>query len=61
MMKILVTGAGGFIGSNLVSRLSFAIKDTEIVCMTRNAEKLKKKISNTTTTTTAMSRLWRQM
>ncbi|MDW3612811.1 MAG: NAD(P)H-binding protein, partial [Nitrososphaeraceae archaeon] len=46
MMKILVTGAGGFIGSNLVSRLSFATKDTEIVCMTRNAEKLKKKISN---------------
>jgi uncharacterized protein YbjT (DUF2867 family) len=45
-MKILVTGAGGFIGSNLVSRLSFATKDTEIVCMTRNAEKLKKKISN---------------
>ena len=45
-MKILVTGAGGFIGSNLVSRLSFATKDAEIVCMTRNAEKLKKKISN---------------
>ncbi|MCJ7636174.1 MAG: NAD(P)H-binding protein [Nitrososphaeraceae archaeon] len=44
-MRILVTGAGGFIGSNLVSRLSFATKDTEIVCMTRNAEKLKKKIS----------------
>jgi uncharacterized protein YbjT (DUF2867 family) len=46
MMKILVTGAGGFIGSNLVSRLSFATKDAQIVCMTRNAEKLKKKISN---------------
>src|ERR671912_1069009 len=46
MMKILVTGAGGFIGSNLVSRLSFATKDAEIVCMTRNAEKLEKKISN---------------
>ena len=45
-MKILVTGAGGFIGSNLVTRLSFATKDAEIVCMTRNAEKLKKKISN---------------
>ena len=44
-MKILVTGAGGFIGSNLVSRLSFATKDAEIVCMTRNAEKLKKKIN----------------
>ena len=45
-MKILVTGAGGFIGSNLVSRLSIVTKDIEIVCMTRNAEKLKKKINN---------------
>jgi uncharacterized protein YbjT (DUF2867 family) len=45
-MKILVTGAGGFIGSNLVARLSFARKDAEIICMTRNAKKLKKKISN---------------
>ena len=45
-MKVLVTGAGGFIGSNLVSRLSILRKDVEIVCMTRNAEKLKKKINN---------------
>lgn len=45
-MKVLVTGAGGFIGSNLVSRLSIVRKDVEIVCMTRNAEKLKKKINN---------------
>jgi len=45
-MKILVTRAGGFIGSNLVSRLSIVRKDVEIVCMTRNAEKLKKNINN---------------
>src|SRR5215204_4245220 len=45
-MKILVTRAGGFIGSNLVSRLSIVRKNVEIVCMTRNAEKLKKKINN---------------
>ena len=38
-MKILVTGASGFIGSRLVSRLS-SLRQHEIVCMTRNVKSL---------------------
>lgn len=38
-MKILVTGASGFIGSHLVSRLS-CLGQHEIVCMTRNVRSL---------------------
>jgi uncharacterized protein YbjT (DUF2867 family) len=43
-LKILVTGASGFIGSRLVSRLcsssSFYSKKHEIICITRNVESL---------------------
>jgi uncharacterized protein YbjT (DUF2867 family) len=43
-LKILVTGASGFIGSRLVSRLcsasSFQSNKHEIICMTRNVESL---------------------
>ncbi len=38
-MKILVTGASGFIGSHLVSKLS-SLRQHEIVCMTRNVKSL---------------------
>ena len=43
-LKILVTGASGFIGSRVVSRLfsdsSFQSNKHEIICMTRNVESL---------------------
>jgi nucleoside-diphosphate-sugar epimerase len=41
-LKILVTGASGFIGSRLVSRLcsSSGINKCEITCITRNVESL---------------------
>jgi uncharacterized protein YbjT (DUF2867 family) len=43
-LKILVTGASGFIGSRLVSRLcsspSFHSKKHEIICITRNVDSL---------------------
>jgi thioester reductase-like protein len=41
-LKILVTGASGFIGSRLVSRLcsSSGINKREITCITRNVESL---------------------
>jgi uncharacterized protein YbjT (DUF2867 family) len=42
-LKILVTGASGFIGSRLVRRLlaSSSANNYQITCMTRNAESLK--------------------
>lgn len=42
-MRILVTGATGFVGSNLASRLGSTRKDLHIRAITRSAEKLKKK------------------
>src|ERR1051326_433633 len=42
-LKILVTGASGFIGSRLVSRLYSSSSETnkrEITCITRNVESL---------------------
>lgn len=44
-MKILVSGASGFIGSRLVRRLlifsSSSTNNYKIICITRNAESLK--------------------
>jgi uncharacterized protein YbjT (DUF2867 family) len=45
-MRVLVTGATGFIGSNLLSRLASARKDLDVRSMTRSADKLKKKIGD---------------
>src|SRR6188472_866904 len=48
-LKILVTGASGFIGGRLVSRLcsspSFHSKKHEITCITRNVETLKRRFN----------------
>jgi uncharacterized protein YbjT (DUF2867 family) len=39
-IRILVTGASGFIGSRLVARLCSLDPELEVVCMTRNVESL---------------------
>src|ERR671918_1717074 len=47
-LKILVTGASGFIGSRLVYRLSlssFSKDNQEIICMTRNVESLERRFN----------------
>jgi uncharacterized protein YbjT (DUF2867 family) len=45
-MRVLVTGATGFIGSNLLSRLKATRKDLDVIAMSRSADKLKKKIGD---------------
>src|SRR5919205_1759116 len=48
-LRILVTGASGFIGSRVVSRLSLSPSSSdnqEIICMTRNVESLKSRFNN---------------
>ena len=45
-MSVLITGATGFIGSNLVSRLWSTRKDLDLRAITRSAEKLKKKVGD---------------
>src|SRR5918994_4239471 len=47
-LKILVTGASGFIGSRVVYRLSlssFSKDNQEIICMTRNVESLERRFN----------------
>jgi nucleoside-diphosphate-sugar epimerase len=45
-MKVLITGATGFVGSNLFSRLESTRKDLDLRAITRSAEKLEKKIGD---------------
>jgi uncharacterized protein YbjT (DUF2867 family) len=45
-MRVLITGATGFIGSNLLSRLQDTRTDLDIRAMSRNAENLKRKLGD---------------
>lgn len=45
-MRVLVTGATGFVGRNLLSRLQSTRKDLDVRAMSRSADKLKKKIGD---------------
>jgi uncharacterized protein YbjT (DUF2867 family) len=45
-MRIMITGATGFIGSNLLSRLHDTRTDLDIRAMSRNVERLKNKIGD---------------
>ncbi len=45
-MRILITGATGFIGSNLLTRLRSTRTDLEIRAMSRNAKRLRSKLGD---------------
>lgn len=45
-MRVLVTGATGFIGGNLLSRLQSTRPDLDLRAMSRNAQKLKNKLGD---------------